>query len=681
MKSFLSFIILCLSVLALQAQPINKSSTNQLLSFGSELYDSGDYINAIEKLKEYVKEERDDLEAQYMIADASYKIKDYKYASKRYALLIKKDKDQGTYNKDLYNYANSLKQLGEYEEAIPVYEKYIEFTEDKRLKELAEIELAGALEAVDMLETLGLTVERLESSDINSKQSEYSPTYYKDGETVYFASFAENKLIVLDGTEDEDYHLKIYKTKKGEKGKWNKPVALSMDINRPDFHTGNVKFSADGESMYFTRAEIDPATNAVTSSKIYVSYGSDETWSPPQEVQGVNGPYLAKHPAPGELFGREVLYFASDMEGGDGGFDIYYATKKGDGVFAEPVPLIGINTLGDEETPFYKDGNLYFSTNGLPGMGGSDIYYTTWNGTKWSKPTNMGKGYNSPLDDLFFSLSPDGYSGFLTSNRPGTSSVESSTCCNDIYEVLLTKVEASLITGAFTEDKKPIDSTDFQLVEMTNNKPGNSDLKNSDKTNKVTYALELDKAYMVIANKDGYFPDTIEFNTVDLDETKEFAKVLFLKKKPEPVKPKEPDFETITINQAIELKNILYDFDDDKILPDAEQDLIVLRDLMIQYPEMKIQLNSHTDSQGKDKYNQELSQRRAASAKRWLIKNGINVTRIKAVGKGETEIRNECTNGVKCDDDEHRFNRRTEFVILEGPTTIQVKKRQFIKKN
>jgi len=547
MKSFLSLIILSLSVLALQAQPINKSSTNQLLSFGSELYDSGDYINAIEKLKEYVKEERDDLDAQYMIADASYKIKDYKYASKRYALLIKKDKDQGTYNKDLYNYANSLKQLGEYEEAIPVYEKYIEFTEDKRLKELAEIELAGALEAVDMLETLGLTVQRLESSDINSKQSEYSPTYYKDGETVYFASFAENKLIVLDGTEDEDYHLKIYRS--------------------------------------------------------------------------------------------------------------------------------------DEETPFYKDGNLYFSTNGLPGMGGSDIYYTTWNGTRWSKPINMGKGYNSPLDDLFFSLSPDGYSGFLTSNRPGTSSVESSTCCNDIYEVLLTKVEASLITGAFTEDKKPIDSTDFQLVEMTNNRPGNSDLKNSDKTNKVTYALSLDKAYMVIANKEGYFPDTVEFNTVNLDETKEFAKVLYLKKKPEPVKPKEPDYETITINEAIELKNILYDFDDDKILPDAEQDLIVLRDLMLQYPDMKIQLNSHTDAQGKDKYNQELSQRRAASAKRWLIKNGVEVTRIKAVGKGEKEIRNECVNGVKCDDDEHRYNRRTEFVIIDGPTTIQVKKRQFIKKN
>ncbi len=677
MRTLLSLLILSFTVI-LQAQPINKSSTDQLKVFGEELYENGDYVNAIEKLKEYIKEERDDIEAAYMVADASYKIRDYKYAANRYALLIRKDKGQGTYKKDLFNYARSLKQLGQYEEAIPVFEEFLEFTQDEKVKAMAQIELAGAIEAVDMLETLGLNVERIESKEINSKQSEYSPTYANDGETMYFASFDENKLIRLDGT-NEDYHLKLYKAKKGKKGKWEKPEALDMEINRPDFHTGNVKFSKDGETMYFTRSEIDPSTNEVTSSKIYVSYGADGNWSPPQEAQGVNGAFLAKHPAPGELFGREVLYFSSDMEGGDGGFDIYYATKKGDGIFGEPVPLIGINTIGDEETPFYKDGNLYFSTTGLPGMGGYDIFYSTWNGTKWSKPTNMGKGYNSPLDDVFFSLSPDGYSGFLASNREGTSSVESNTCCNDIYEVLLTKVEASLITGAFTEDKQPIDSSDFQLVEVVNNTPGKTEFKNSGTTNKVNYALEIDKAYMVIANKEGYFPDTIEFNTVDLDETKEFAKVLYLKKKPEPVKPKEPDFETITINQAIELKNILYDFDDDKILPDAEKDLMVLLDLMNKYPEMKIQLNSHTDAQGKDKYNQELSQRRASSAKRWLIKNGIDVRRIRAVGKGETEIRNECVNGVKCDDDQHRFNRRTEFVILEGPTTIQVEKRQFKK--
>jgi len=680
MKSVLYIFIFCSLTFAAIAQPINKSSTDQLRVFGTELYENGDYVNALDKLKEYYKEERDDIDVAYMIADASYKIKDYKYAVSRYKILLKKDKDQGTYDKDMFQYGRSLKMMGEYEEASAAFEKFIAFTEDVKMKELAQIELAGAQEANDMLETLGLTIKRIDNSEINSKQSEYSPGYASDGETMYYASFDENKLIVLDGTNDEDYHLKIYQAKKGKKGKWDKPTVLGSEINREDFHTGNVKISPDGQSMYFTRAEIDPSTNAVTSSKIYVSYGSDGTWSPAQELQGVNGPFLAKHPAVGELFGREVLYFSSDMEGGQGGFDIYYATNKGDGVYGDPVNLgPKINTYGNDETPFYKDGNLYFSSDAHPGMGGADIFYSTWNGTTWTKPTNMGKGYNSSLDDLFFSLSPDGYSGFLTSNRPDTKSVESSTCCNDIYEVLLTKVEAALVTGAFSEDKKPIDSTDFQLVEMTNGKMGKTETKNSAKSNKVNYALELDKAYIIIATKEGYFPDTIDFNTVDLDETTDFAKVLYLKKKPEPVKPKVSEFETITINQAIELKNILYDFDDDKILPEAEQDLMVLLDLMKKYPEMKIQLNSHTDSQGKDKYNQALSQRRASSAKRWLIKNGVDVSRIKAVGKGEAEIRNECTNGVKCDDDQHRFNRRTEFVILEGPTTIQVEKKQFKK--
>ncbi len=679
MRVIMSILMLALVSVLATAQPINKSSTEQLRVFGTELYENGDYVNAIEKLKLYYKEERDNVDVAYMLADASYKIKDFKYANTRYKNLFKKDED-GDYNKDLFNYGRSLKMVGEYDLASTVLEKFIETTDNEAKKEMAKIEFDGAQQAIDMLETLGLTVERLDSKDINSKQSEYSPSYSSDGQTMYYASLASNKLIVLDGSNEEDYHLKIFTSRKDEKGKWAKPTPLSTEINREDYHTGNVKLSPDGNAMYFTRAEIDPSTNEVTSSKIYVSFGGDGNWGPAQEVQGVNGPYLAKHPAVGELFGREVLYFASDMEGGDGGFDIYYATNKGDGVFGDPVRLLQVNTPGDEETPFYKDGNLYFSSTGFPGMGGYDIFYSTWDGKRWSNPINMGKGYNSPLDDLFFSLSPDGYSGFLTSNRKGTSSVESSTCCNDIYEVLLKKVEATLVTGAFTEDKKPIDSTDFQLIEIVNGKMGNTEAKNSNKTNKVNYALELEKAYAIIATKEGYYPDTLEFNTVELDESTDFAKVLYLKKKPEPVKPKVPEYDVITINQPIELKNILYDFDDDKILPEAEQDLNVILGLMNQYPEMKIQLNSHTDAQGKDKYNQELSQRRASSAKRWLIQNGIDVARIRAVGKGETEIRNECTNGVKCDDDQHRFNRRTEFVIIEGPTTIQIEKKQF-KKN
>ena len=140
--------------------------------------------------------------------------------------------------------------------------------------------------------------------------------------------------------------------------------------------------------------------------------------------------------------------------------------------------------------------------------------------------------------------------------------------------------------------------------------------------------------------------------------------------------PKEPEppavtteTTTVTINEPIRLDNIYYDLDDDKILQDAEKDLNVLYDLLNKYPDMVIELTSHTDSQGRSSYNEGLSQRRAESARSWLIDRGVNKKRIKPVGYGETVIINHCKNGVKCSDDEHRQNRRTEFKIIAGPQT------------
>src|SRR5262249_21060430 len=130
----------------------------------------------------------------------------------------------------------------------------------------------------------------------------------------------------------------------------------------------------------------------------------------------------------------------------------------------------------------------------------------------------------------------------------------------------------------------------------------------------------------------------------------------------------------VTINEPIRLNNIYYDFDDDKILPDAEKDLSFLVDLMKKYPDMEIELASHTDAQGNDEYNMKLSERRANYAKNWMVAQGINKDRIDAVGYGETQILNDCINGVDCSDDEHRVNRRTEFKITAGPTTIEVQK-------
>lgn len=679
MKNSITLIFfLCLSG-AIFSQPLNKSTANSLRNLGDELWEVGDFYNALDQYMLSYEEERDD-EVQYKIAACNYNIRSYAKAAKRYKSVFKKDKE-GKYEADRLNYARALKITGEYDDAIEQYQLVLGAEDDMDKQIIIQKEITGTEMAKEALETLGLTVERLDNRKINSKQSEYSPVYDIDGETMYFASFAKNEPIVLDGTNEDDITMKIYKATRKDEDKWNNPEELSLKVNREDYFTGNVNLSPDGREMYFTRALIDPASNLLTESKLYMATRADEGWSAVTEIQGANGNFLAKHPAVGELFGREVLFFVSNMDGGYGGFDIYYSTRKGDGVFGDPVNLgPTINSELDDETPFYKDGNLYFSSVGHPGFGGYDIFYSTWNGTKWSKPENMGQGYNSSYDDLYFSLDQSGYKGFIASNREGTKSVESSTCCNDIFELYIAKVEASLISSIIDQDKKALGQADVQLVEMTNNKMGATDKKNTGKNNKASFALELDKAYRIIATKEGYFPDTIDFNTVDLSESKEFTKTLSLEKKPEPPKPKEPEFDILTINQPIELQNIFYDFDDDKILIDAEKDLTVIMDLMNKYPEMKILLTSHTDSQGKDSYNEQLSQRRASSAKRWLIKNGINAARIRAQGKGEKEIRNRCENGVKCDDDEHRFNRRTEFTITEGPTTIQIEKKQF-KKN
>ncbi len=681
MKNTLTLIFFLSFSVALFSQPLNKATANSMRALGDELWEIGDFYNALDQYMESYKEEKDD-EVQYKIAACNYNIRSYEKAAKRYAIVFKKDKE-GKYEADRIKYARALKIIGEYDQAIEQYQLVLGAEDDMDKQIIIQNEISGTEMAKDALETLGLTVERLDNRKINSKQSEYSPVYDVDGENMYFASFAKNKPIVLDGSNEDDVTMKIYSASKKDEDKWNDPEVLSLKVNREDYFTGNVNISPDGREMYFTRALIDPATNQLTESKIYMATRADDGWSAVTECQGVNGTHLAKHPAVGELFGREVLFMVADIEGGEGGFDVYYATRKGDGVFGDPVNLgPTINTPLDDETPFYKDGNLYFSSKGHPGFGGYDVFYSTWNGTRWSKPENMGEGYNTSYDDLYFSLDQSGYKGFITSNRKGNVSVESSTCCNDIFEIKIAKVEASLISSTLDQDKKPLGGTDVQLIEMTNNKMGETDKKNTGKNNKASFALGLDKAYMIIASKEGYISDTLEFNTVDLSESKEFTKTLNLEKKPEPPKPKEPDFEVLTINQPIELQNIFYDFDDDKILIDSEKDLNVILDLMNKYPEMKILLTSHTDSQGKDSYNEQLSQRRASSAKRWLIKKGVSAVRIRAQGKGEKEIRNRCVNGVKdCTDDEHRFNRRTEFTITEGPTTIQIEKKQFKKNN
>jgi peptidoglycan-associated lipoprotein len=659
------------------AQPLNRSTVDEMLATAEEQLEMRDYYNALVWFEKAYEENRD-LEIAYKIATLHESLRDYRKAERYWKRVVNK-RTRKTVNPYMpaarFNYAKMLKMNGDYGEARSEFQLFISEAEDPEMIERAKVELAGCEMGREMDEVAGLKIENA-GKEVNTKYSEYSP-YLVNGTELYFTAIQADDVIVIEEAED-DFHARAFVSKKSENRKgemeWAEPSALGTNINREGYHVGNLSISSDGRRMYFTRALLDG--NELRESKIYYSVQGGSGWGPANEVEGVNGDYIAKQPVVGELFGNEVLFFVSNMEGGYGGFDLYYSTRRGD-TYAPPVNLGAIvNTKGDEETPFYREGVLYFSSDWHPGLGGFDIFTSEWDGANWSNPVNLGKGYNSPQDDLYFSIDEEGYNGFLISNREGTKSAHGKTCCNDIWTVEKQKVVLDLAAMVYDESKEALNGATVQLIQMVDNTPGETKKNTKDNSNAFAFPLDREMAYMLVASRDGYFPDTLTFNTAGTKVTTTFEEQFYLK--PEP--PEEPEYETYTTDEPIELENIFYDFDDDKILQEAEGDLTVILELMNQYPDMEIELSSHTDSQGRTGYNQKLSQRRAESARTWLTERGIGEGRITAVGYGESQIRNQCVNGVRCSEEEHRYNRRTEFKITSGPTSIKIEKTRLKKK-
>jgi len=332
-----------------------------------------------------------------------------------------------------------------------------------------------------------------------------------------------------------------------------------------------------------------------------------------------------------------------------------------------------INTSEDEVSPYYNDGTLYFSTDGHPSMGGLDIYYSSWNGSSWTAPANMGFVYNSSYDDIDFTLNRDGSGGYLVSNRihKDKKRLKSKTCCDDIYEFSIREIVIDLLAKVTDDKDQPLTEASIDLIDVTMDRDTTSKVNLA--SNDFNFLLDSEHSYTAVVTREGYYPQTIEFNTVGIIDDYTVSKVIALKPIPVVVK-EEPKVivEVVKKNEAIRLNNIYYDYDDDKILQDAEIDLNVILGLMNQYPDMVIELSSHTDSRGVSTYNQNLSQRRAESARNWLIDKGVDGARIQPVGYGESVILNHCTNGTRCSDDEHRVNRRTEFKMISGPDTIEI---------
>jgi len=333
---------------------------------------------------------------------------------------------------------------------------------------------------------------------------------------------------------------------------------------------------------------------------------------------------------------------------------LYRVQINEDGSFGTPENLgDAINTPGRETFPVITDeGELYFATDGHPGLGGLDLFMTRQNpdGT-WKAPVNLGEPANSPKDDFAYLIDTKTRRGFLSSNRDGGQGND------DIYKFLETRklICEQMLSGIVTDmaTGEILPGTKVTLFDEKFNKIAETV---ADDKGYYEFEVECDTTYYVRAEKETYETKETKITIPDTDGKTDLPIQLEKKIKEIPIGG--------NIADAFGIKEILFDLDKWNIRADAALELEKILDVMVQYPSMKLDVRSHTDSRASHAYNQKLSQRRNKSTIDWLGSNGVAKDRLTGRGYGETQLKNRCADGVPCSEDEHQENRRSEFIIV-----------------
>ena len=549
-----------------------------------------------------------------------------------------------------YRYSQSLKSVGNYAEADKMMITFNQKTsEDIRGKIFKSKQ--------DYMDEIKANSGRYEIGDagINSKYSDYGSSY--TGNKVVFASsrdtgnFAQKK-----HKWTNQYFTNLYAADMAADGTLGEPKKFAKNMNSK-FHEDTPVFTKDGKTMYFTRNNFNDGKKGkdgsrITLLKIYKTMLVDSVWQKATELPFNSDNYSVAHPVLSS--DGKTMYFASDMTGTHGQSDLWKVKIADDGSFGTPENLgTTINTEGKETFPEMTDENeLYFATDGHPGLGGLDIFMSRMNadGT-FQAPLNVGAPANSPQDDFAYLIDTKTRKGFLSSNREGGKGYD------DIYKFLETRklICEQALSGIVTdlETGEILPNTKVTLFDEKFNKI--KEVMSDDKGFYDMGTVECGKTYYVRGEKELY--ETKEQKITISKETGKTDLPIQLEKKIKPVTVGDD------LAKAFGIKIIYFDLDKWNIRPDAALELEKILDVMKQYPNMKIDVRSHTDSRQTFKYNEKLSDRRAKSTMAWLVKNGVEANRLTGKGYGETQLVNKCADNVKCSEEEHQANRRSEFII------------------
>ncbi len=613
---------------------LNSCGAGYHLRQGNLLYSELAYNSAITEYEKALSR-KPIAEAKIKLAESYRNVNNMPKAEEAYANVVQMTAVKPEHKLE---YAKILMRNSKYQSAIIWLESYLkDMPGDKNAQMLLE-----SCDKIDELkkDSLKYTIEPV---NINTGQSNFSPTAYKDG--IVFVSdrstdMAARKMYAWTGQP----FLDLYFSKKDKTGAWAIPEALKGDVNGV-YHDGPAVFGNDS-TMYFSRdnyvhKKTRKGDDDVVNLKIYESKWTSAGWSALTELPFNSDDYSCGHPALSK--DGNTMYFVSDKSGGLGGTDIWMVKKEG-GKWGTPVNMgPQINTAYNEMFPtVYQDSILYFSSQGHRNMGGLDIFYASKNGDSWNDAVNMGYPLNSSHDDFGLLMNDSATGGMFSSDRANTVQ-------DNIYSFKMNDLRFNLHGIAVLKTTQaPLEGV---VVELLNKTSGKRETFTTGPDGTFNFKLNQNSDFVVVGSKDNFFTNTETVSTIGKTVSEDMSVTLKL------------EMEEIVVNKPIVLENIYYDLDKWAIRPDAAVGLDKLVSIMKDNPSITIELSSHTDSRSDDKYNMILSQKRAEAAVNYIIAQGIGKERIAAKGYGETKLINRCKNGVECSEEEHQQNRRTEFKV------------------
>lgn len=645
-KIYLLAIILSLNITLSFAQRANVQEANKS-------YDNFAYLKTSELLLKVANEGYTSIDLLKKLGNAFYFNNDMEDAAKWYAELMVAAQDKEIDNEYYFRYAQALKSIEDYKTSDVWMQKFYESNkDDKRGKAFA-----NKVNYLESIESLSRDIE-IKNLELNTANSDFGTSQYQD-ELIFASSRFGNKIYKWNNQP----FLDLYRATKQIDGSYKNIEAFNEVINTK-FHESTAAFTPDDEVMYFTRnnyykKNYKKDSKGINRLKIFKSTKNDNgLWDNVKSVHFNSSDYSVAHPTI-NVQGTK-MYFASDMPGTVGQSDLFVVDILEDGSLGTPENLgVYINTEAQETFPFINEkGDLYFSSNGLTGLGGLDIYVVHDFEKKYENKAslvveNVGKPINSSKDDFGYYENLGTSEGFFTSNRDGGKGDD------DIYSFAAVVCQQK-IEGIVTDNK-----TNEVLKESKVILFSNSGVKLETITDNLgAYSFEnimCDESYLIRAEKTGYISDEKRFKTPI--NKQELVINLELENDIQKISPCDD------LSKTLDIPIIYFDFDKYDIRYDAKVELQKVFAVLNQYPTMEIDIRSHTDCRGSYSYNETLSNNRAQSTRKYLISKGIAANRITAKGYGESQLLNNCNcedkNASSCSESEHNKNRRSEFIVTK----------------